>query len=69
MEDPCVMAKHDKTDSLQKGELKTVDRVFKTRDTITGKRKVRIDDRTVIYTRFATDEEAIANYRRVHGIL
>ena len=29
----------------------------------------RIDDRTEIYTRFATDEEAIANYRRVHGIL
>ena len=62
------MAKHDKTDSLQKGELKTVDRVFETRDTITGKRKVRVDDRTVIYTRFATDEEAIANYRKVHGL-
>jgi len=63
------MAKHDKTDSLQKGELKNIGRVFKTRDTITGKRKVRVDDRTEIYTRFATDEEAIANYRRVHGIL
>ena len=63
------MAKHDKTDSLQKGELKTVDRVFKTRDTITGKRKGRVDDRTEIYTRFDTDEEAIENYRKVHGIL
>jgi len=63
------MAKHDKTDTLQKGELKTVDRVFKTRDTITGKRKVRVDEKTEIYTRFATDEEAVANYRRVHGIL
>jgi len=63
------MAKHDKTDTLQKGELKTVDRVFKTRDTITGKRKVRVDEKTEIYTRFATDEEAVENYRRVHGIL
>jgi len=63
------MAKHDKTDSLQKGELKTVDRVMKNRDTITGKRKVRIDRNTEIYTSFATDEEAVENYRRVHGIL
>ena len=63
------MAKHDKTDSLQKGELKNTGRVFKTRDTITGKRKVRIDRNTEIYTRFATDEEAIANYRRVHGLI
>lgn len=63
------MAKHEKTSSLQKGELKNPGRVFEARDTITGKRKVRIDDRTEIYTRFATDEEAIANYRRVHGIL
>ena len=63
------MAKHDKTDSLQKGELKNTGRVFNTRDTITGKRKVRVDRNTEIYTSFATDEEAIANYRRVHGIM
>lgn len=63
------MAKHDKTDSLQKGELKNTGRVFNTRDTITGKRKVRVDRNTEIYTSFATDEEAIANYRMVHGIL
>lgn len=63
------MAKHDNTHRLNKGELKNVDRVLKNRDTTTGKRKVRVNHNTWIYTRFATDEEAIANYNRLHGII
>lgn len=62
------MAKHDKTQHLNMGELKTVDRVLNNRDTITGRRKVRVNHNTWIYTRFATDAEAIANYNRVHNI-
>lgn len=62
------MAKHDRTAELNKGELKNVDRIRPTLDRISGRRKVRIDDKTEIYTRFATDEEAIANYNRVHNI-
>lgn len=62
------MAKHDKTDKLNTGELKNVDRVFGNRDTVTGRRKVRVNHNTWIYTRFATDAEAIANYNRVHNI-
>lgn len=61
------MAKHDRTAELNKGELKNVDRVRPTLDRISGRRKVRIDDKTEIYTRFATDEEAIDNYNRLHG--
>lgn len=62
------MAKHDKTHRLNKGELKNVGRVLESRDTITGKRKIRVNHNTWIYTRFATDSEAIENYNRIHGI-
>ena len=33
-----------------------------------GKRKVKVNVNTWIYTRFDTDEEAIENYNRRHGI-
>lgn len=63
------MAKHDNTHKLNTGELKNVDRVLNNRDTITGRRKVRVNHTTWIYTRFATDAEAIANYNRIHEII
>lgn len=62
------MAKHDKTEKLNTGHLKNVDRVLKDRDTMKGKRKVRVNHNTWIYTRFETDAEAVENYNRVHGI-
>lgn len=56
------------THLLGKGIAKSKGEVLPTRDTTTGKRKVQINRNTWIYTRFDTDEEAIANYNRVHGI-
>ena len=58
------------TDKIGKGIAKVSerDKVFKNRDTTTGKRKVRIDEKTVIYSRFDTDEQAIENYNMVHGL-
>lgn len=41
---------------------------FKTRDTITGTRKVQVNKNTWIYTKFATDEEAIENFNKLHGL-
>ena len=62
--------KESNKDKVGKGIAKVSnrDRVFKTRDTITGKRKVRVDRNTEIYTSFATDEEAVGNYRKIHGL-
>lgn len=58
------------TDKLGKGIAKVSarDRVHETRDTVSGKRKVRVDSKTEIYTRFESDEQAIENYRKVHGL-
>lgn len=55
---------------LNKGHAKVPKnkRIFETRDTTTGKRKVRIDDRTVIYTSCATDAEAINKFNKLHKI-
>lgn len=63
--------KESNKDKIGKGIAKVSnrDKVFENRDTITGRRKVRVDRNTEIYTSLATDEEAIANYRKVHGIL
>ena len=56
------------THLVGKGFAKTKGEVLTTKDTTDGKRKVQINRNTWIYTRFETDEEAIENYRRLHGI-
>ena len=56
------------THLVGRGFAKNKGEVFTTKDTTTGKRKVQINRNTWIYTRFETDEEAIENYNRVHGI-
>lgn len=62
--------KESNKDKLGKGIAKVSarDRVHETRDTVTGKRKVKVDSKTWIYTSFPTDQEAIENYRKVHGL-
>ena len=57
-------------DKLGKGiaKVNSRDKVMTTRDTITGKRKVRVNHNTWVYTSCATDEEAIEKFNRLHGI-
>ena len=43
-------------------------KVYPTINRDEGKRKVRVNHNTWIYTRFDTDEEAIENYNRRYGI-
>lgn len=56
------------THLVGKGFAKTKGEVLPTKDTTTGKRLVKVNHNTWIYTRFDTDEEAIENYNRLHGI-
>lgn len=57
-------------EELNKGFLKRRNdlKIYPTINRDEGKRKVRVNHNTWIYTRFDTDEEAIENYNRLHGI-
>lgn len=49
-------------------KLKKGDKVFKKFDRDKGKRLVRVNSTTWIYTDKATDEEAISDFNKRHGL-
>ena len=62
---------NENPEELNKSFLKKWEnlKIYPTINRDEGKRKVKVNRNTWIYTRFETDQEAIENYNRVHGII